>query len=266
MASLKLLVPGVAVLVGLNYVFTELLDESGLHVLLLTGTLETARGNATALAAFRALADFADEMSDPSESGALRFELIEQQPPPPQQQHSGYVPVISATLVHRRPLAGTPMLPQWLGMSTNDFKVRETLRLRTVWPERARWLVPSYSIEPGSLREIGRLSLLVQQRTHRVEKEAADAFRRSWTDLGYNALTEAGVLRCDLLQSDEEPTLFVARKVFRHSAALVAHEASAHYARWRDAVLPALSGTATTMLFDTIHPRTSIMPFRSRWA
>ena len=256
MASLKLLVPGVAVLVGLNYVFTELLDESGLHVLLLTGTLETARGNATALAAFRALADIADEMSDPSESGALRFELIEQQPPPQQQEHSGYVPVISATLVHRRSLEGTPMLPQWLGISNNDFKVRETLRLRTVWPERARWLVPSYSIEPGSLREIGRLSLLVQQRT----------FRRSWTDLGYNALTEAGVLRCDLLQSDEEPTLFVARKVFRHSAALVAHEASAHYARWRDAVLPALSGTATTMLFDTIHPRTSIMPFRSRWA
>lgn len=261
--SAKVLVPAIAVLAGLNYVFTELMDESGLHVVFVTGALESARHNTTALAAFRALADLADGMSDPSGTGALRFELTEQRPKQ-QQEQDDIAPVISATLVHRQRQEAATTLPAWL-LANAEFKVHSTQRLRTVFPERARWRMPTFAVEPGALSDVGQLALLVQQQTLVVKAEAADAFRRSWTDLGYNALVEPGVVRCDLLQSDEEPTTFVARKVFRHAAALEAHEASEHYARWQAAVQPALGGAATGGLLDTISPRTSIVPFRSRW-
>jgi len=261
----KLLVP-VAVLVGLNYVFNELMDESGLHVLVIEGELASARHNATALSAFRAIADAADLMGDPSGTGALRFELSESRMS--QHKEKKTAPIISATLVHRQRLEGTPTLPRWLIANPADFRVDSVRRLRTVFPERARWHIPTYVSEPGSLREVGRLALLVQQTTHSVEAEAADVFRRSWTDLGYNALSEPGVVRCDLLQSEEDPTVFVARKVFRHAAALESHEASEHYMRWRETVTPALQAAVqpATKLLDTLYPRTSVMPFRSRWA
>ena len=41
-------------------------------------------------------------------------------------------------------------------------------------------------------------------RPRSTSAEAADAFRRGWADLGYNALGEPGVMRCDLLAHAEE--------------------------------------------------------------
>ena len=258
--SAKLAVPAVAVLLGLNYVFNELMDESGLHITVLTASLESAKGNSSALNAFRAITDVADGMSDPSDCGALRFEISEDR-----QLLADGTPTIDVTFVHRQRF-DQPALPAWL--ASGGLTLRSEVRLRTVFPERSRWRVVSRTTEPGSLADIGRIALLVQQVTHYVKADAIDAFRRSWTDLGYNALAEAGhgVLRCDLMQSDERSTTFVARKVFRHAAALKAHEASEHYSRWRQLVSPMMSGQdSPATLLDTVHPRTSIMPFRSRW-
>jgi len=67
---------GVVLVIALNYVFNELMDDSGLHVTMLTARLP-AGTNATARAAFRARAELtAGTMVDASESGALRFELM----------------------------------------------------------------------------------------------------------------------------------------------------------------------------------------------
>jgi quinol monooxygenase YgiN len=120
-------------------------------------------------------------------------------------------------------------------------------------------------IEKGAHDELGSVGLLVQHSAVAVRADAVDAFKRLWNDLGYNALGEHGVVRCDLLQEAARPDRFVARKVFRSRAALEAHAATAHYRRWREAAGPLLLGEEATRLLDTLYPRSSPFPFRSRW-
>ena len=231
--------------------------SQGLHVTFITAELPSARGNTTALADFRARTDLVDGLSDATATNAHRFELLEHK-----AATAGGIATFSATVVHwQRPPSVT--LPWWL---EPGLQVVATRRLRTVFPERSRWRPATPTIEPGGLGEVGRLALLVQQSEHKVDAQAVDAFRRGWVDLGYNALGETGVVRCDLLQDDDDPTAFVARKVFRHRDALTAHEASPHYARWLEAHAPMLRGQSAVTLLDTLYPRTSVFPFRSRWA
>ena len=230
--------------------------------------LPEANGNTTALAAFRARADLAELASDASGTDALRFELVEER-----LAAGGGAPAFRAWVVSRQPPPedASRLLPDWLAA---DLVLTSTEQLRTVWPERSRWRAGAApQLEAGSLGEVGRLSLLVQQTTHRVAAEHADAFRHGWTDLGYNALGEDGVVRCDLLlQSAGGSPTFVARKVFKSAAALAAHERSAHYARWHQAsraMLLASGGGAArdeAVLLDTLFPRTAAFPFRSRWS
>jgi len=249
---------GAVALFALNYVFNELMEDSGLHVTILTARLPSAHGNATALAAFRAHIDRAESLADPSEVGALRFELLE-------HKKLSDIPTFNALTVHNR-RHEDPKVPAWLAAAA--LEPVSVVRLRTVFPERSGWREAVPHIEEGALGEVGRLALLIEQTTLHVTADSIDTFRRGWTDLGYNALSEPGVVRCDLLQNPEIPSQFVARKAFRSSRARALHEASEHYARWLEAVTPMMRGTtaSSTTFLDALHPRTSAFPFRSRWA
>ena len=74
-----------------------------------------------------------------------------------------------------------------------------------------------------------------------------------------------GVVRCDLMQAEGSPTEFVMRKVVRGPRALEAHESSEHYREWRAAATPLLARNGTSLRLDTLYPRSSPFPFRSRW-
>lgn len=248
----------------------------GLHVFTVTARLSAeARGNATARAYLRAQAEhLGGSLSDPSGTGALRFELMEHRAAATAGTDgaSGDDQAFTALLVHWQ-RAEEAVLPAFL--QPHLPVVVAVQRYRTVFPGRSGWAEAPPTAEPGELGEIGRVSLLVQQTTLSVHAADADAFRRLWPDLGYNALGEPGLVRCDLLEqvADGEQegatATFVSRKVFRHATALAAHEASEHAQRWREATAPLLAGKdgkrAVTML-NTLHPRTSPHPFRSRWA
>ena len=256
---------GVAVLVLLNYVFTELMDDSGLHVLMLTASLPTGT-NTSARAAFRARAELSGAtLEDASEAGALRFELMEH------RESKAF----TALLVSRQQI-GRSVLPTWLSSELDP--VASTRRLRTYFPERAKWMPAAPSLEPGELGELGRVGLLVQQNTWTFSSAAAaDAFRRGWSDLGYNALGEAGVVRCDLLGLEEvdgsaaASASLVTRKVFRDAAALKAHEQTEHYVRWQASLATLDETTAEaarmgeSVVLDTLLPRSSAYPFRTRF-
>ena len=258
---------GIGVLVLLNYVFTELMDDSGLHVLMLTARLPAGTNHSTR-AAFRARAELSGAtLEDASEAGALRFELME--------HRDADANAFTALLVSRQQIGATA-LPTWLSSELDP--VESTRRLRTFFPERSRWVAAPPQLEPGELGELGRVGLLVQQNTWTFSSAAAaDAFRRGWSDLGYNALGEAGVVRCDLLALEEvdgsaASAALVTRKVFRDEAALRSHEQTEHYARWR-ASLATLDETAAeaarmgeSVMLDTLLPRSSAYPFRTRWA
>lgn len=258
---------GLGVLVLLNYVFNELMDDSGLTMVLLTARLPVGT-NSTGRASFRAQAELTGMTTeDASGIGALRFELMEQQSSGGDAENAPF----TAAIVARGKL-GDAALPAWL--ATELGPVEATRRLTTLFPERARWRTAAPQLEPGELGEIGRTSLLVQQSSWTLKSfEAADAFKRSWPDLGYNALGEPGVVRCDLLlestSEDGQTTQLVARKVFRHAAALEEHERSEHFARWKAGIAAAGVGAEQpreVQLFHTLLPRTSAYPFRTRWA
>ena len=261
---------GVGLLVLLNIAFNELMDDSGLHVTMLTARLP-AGTNATGRAVFRAGAELAGmTLEDASEVGVQRFELVE-------GADAADAPFMVA-LISRQQLE-TAALPSWLASELGPVEL--TQRMTTIFPERARWKITAPHIEPGELGEIGRVGLLVQQVTWSLgSAETAEAFRRNWPDLGYNALGETGVVRCDLLLVDPPsggdgaagPTRFVTRKVFRDSTALRAHEKSEHFERWKASIDAEANGKANALsitesrTYHTLLPRTSAYPFRSRWS
>ena len=251
-SSFVRLLCGAAVAVSVNYMLEYWLDDSGLHALLVTGRSAhepTPAGRAAHVSEARAVADLL-------QSHALRLDS--------QRGRAADDQVVSVLLVEAhgttsaQPPAGLASL-----LAGDDVR-----RLRTVWPERSRWrqrrALPASKDE---LPALGEADLLAQHSELSVRPEEAAAFQHAWTDLGYNALSEPGVVRCDLLREEARPHVFLARKVFRDAAALAEHERSPHFARWREATRGALgAGPAPATLHDTLHPENYVHPFRSSWA
>lgn len=52
------------------------------------------------------------------------------------------------------------------------------------------------------------------------------------------SVREAGNLRFDVLQSEDDPTRFVLVEMFRDAEAAAAHKTTPHYLAWRDEVAP----------------------------
>ena len=248
---------GVLLLIAANFVLTHLLDESGLLVLF---AIEAPRpallANATAAVLFQAAAVAAADRAIADGGGAaMRLELL-------QRKADGAYAVLQ---VVRRGVESPAIVPELTGA----MELAPARRMRTIFPERAKWRLSSAAAPEGQLPAVGEVSLLVQHSSLRARDEDADAFARAWAEFGYNALGEAGVVRCDLLRDEAVPAAFVARKVFRSAEALAAHEASEHFARWRELVAPLLAepagGGAPPELLDTLFPTAAPFPFRSPW-
>ena len=249
-------------LVGLNYALTELMDESGLPVLLVQ-CAPTAK-YATAIEQSK----FADQMRSAVDEAAgskdiIRLDVLQAKPAAALGTGAHTVLIVHARGRH------ASQLPDPLAAL---FTSGEAVALQTVFPERSRWRRAPLRREKEEPALLGEMSPLAQHATLRVRADAAAAFERAWSDLGYNALGEPGVLRCDLLRHESTPGVYVARKVFRDAGALSSHEGSEHYRRWRALVTADGAGGAMLLdspraiLLDGLHPRTSVVPFRSEWA
>lgn len=82
--------------------------------------------------------------------------------------------------------------------------------------------------------------LVVTVHVH-VKPEFVDAFREATLDNATHSVQEPGVARFDVIQQIDDPTRFVLIEAYRSEAAPAAHKATAHYARWRDAVEPMMA-------------------------
>lgn len=245
---------GLGVLLLLNYLFNELMDESGMHMVIVTGRIaEPARSAGATL--FRSKAAKAANALVAS-GAAARVELLQHKGPDESsyafvtvRRHSTTPEAAIATAVDAGLVA----------------KGATAAAYRTVFPERARWQLARVVAEEGMHEQVGYLELLVQQVQFTVPDDAVDALKRGWPDLGYNALGEGGVVRCDLLQDASRPGVLLARKVFRGLRALEAHERSAHYLRWREQFGAVVRAEPPVML-NAVHPRSSPYPFQTAWA
>jgi quinol monooxygenase YgiN len=97
-------------------------------------------------------------------------------------------------------------------------------------------------------------SLIVVHVHARVKPDAVEAFQAASIENAQASLREPGVARFDVVQSTEDPTRFVLVEVYRTADAPGAHKATAHYARWRDAVADLMAEPRTSARYVTIAP------------
>lgn len=97
-------------------------------------------------------------------------------------------------------------------------------------------------------------SLIVVHVHVRVKPEGLEAFRAASIENSRESLKEPGIARFDVVQSTEDPTRFVLVEVYRSAEAPAAHKATAHYARWRDAVADLMAEPRTSARFVNVAP------------
>ena len=97
-------------------------------------------------------------------------------------------------------------------------------------------------------------SLIVVHVHARVKPDAIEAFRAASIDNARESVREPGIARFDVVQSTEDPTRFVLVEVYRNADAPAAHKATAHYARWRDAVADLMAEPRTSARYVNVIP------------
>ena len=95
--------------------------------------------------------------------------------------------------------------------------------------------------------------LIVHVQIH-VKAESVEAFRRASIENARNSVQEPGIARFDFLQDAADPTHFVLVEVYRKADARTAHRATAHYAKWRDAVADMMAEPRTSAEFQNVFP------------
>jgi (4S)-4-hydroxy-5-phosphonooxypentane-2,3-dione isomerase len=69
-----------------------------------------------------------------------------------------------------------------------------------------------------------------------VKPEFVAQFREATLDNARNSRKEPGNLRFDVLQSEEDPNRFLLYEAYKVKDDFARHQATAHYARWKQAV------------------------------
>ena len=84
--------------------------------------------------------------------------------------------------------------------------------------------------------------------------DAVDAFREATLTNAAHSLREPGVARFDLIQQQDDPTRFVLVEAYRTTDAIAAHKETAHYAAWRDAVIPMMAEPRSRTTYTNVFP------------
>jgi quinol monooxygenase YgiN len=97
-------------------------------------------------------------------------------------------------------------------------------------------------------------SLIIVHVHVQVKPEGVEAFRAASIENSRASRQEPGVARFDVVQSAEDPTRFVLVEAYRSPEAPAAHKATAHYARWRDAVADLMAEPRTSVRYVNVAP------------
>ena len=87
-----------------------------------------------------------------------------------------------------------------------------------------------------------------------VKPECLDQFLAETKANARNSRKEPGVVRFDLIQQVDDSTRFALFELYRDDQAIEAHRATAHYAKWRDAVPSLLVTERTRAIYRAIEP------------
>jgi (4S)-4-hydroxy-5-phosphonooxypentane-2,3-dione isomerase len=94
--------------------------------------------------------------------------------------------------------------------------------------------------------------LIVQVFVH-VKPDCIADFQAATLDNATHSVQEPGVARFDVMQQQDDPTKFTLIEAYRTDEAPAAHKATAHYARWRDAVEPMMAEPRRSVKYHAVH-------------
>jgi autoinducer 2-degrading protein len=89
----------------------------------------------------------------------------------------------------------------------------------------------------------------------RVKPEMREKFLAAALDDSTCSLQEPGCLRFDVLQDNTDPNRFFFYEVYRDESAYKAHQATAHYPRWRAAAAEVLAEPTSASRCTTVYPK-----------
>jgi (4S)-4-hydroxy-5-phosphonooxypentane-2,3-dione isomerase len=87
-----------------------------------------------------------------------------------------------------------------------------------------------------------------------VKPEFVEAFKHMTIENASNSVKEAGVARFDVIQQSDDPTKFTLVEVYKTAEAPAAHKETAHYARWRDAVVEMMAEPRQGIKYTNVFP------------
>jgi len=95
--------------------------------------------------------------------------------------------------------------------------------------------------------------LVVHVHVH-VKPEFVEAFKQATIENARQSVREAGIARFDVIQKVDDPTCFILVEVYRADQAPAQHKDTAHYAAWRDVVMPMMTEARTSVKYSNVFP------------
>ena len=87
-----------------------------------------------------------------------------------------------------------------------------------------------------------------------VKAEHIEAFQQATIENARHSVREPGVALFDVIQQQDDPSRFVLIEVYHTPDDPARHKATAHYAKWRDAVADMLAEPRTSVKYENIFP------------
>jgi len=95
--------------------------------------------------------------------------------------------------------------------------------------------------------------LVVHVHVH-VKPESIEDFKRITLANARESVKEPGIARFDIVQQQDDPTRFVLIEAYRTPEAPAAHKETKHYLVWRDAVVPMMAESRSSVKFNNVFP------------
>lgn len=99
--------------------------------------------------------------------------------------------------------------------------------------------------------------MIVRGITVSVKTDAINDFIAASLENRSGSIREPGILRFDVLQSEDQPDLFYLYEVYTDEAAALAHKETAHYKKWKETVEPMMAAPRQGKSFTPLAPADS---------
>src|SRR5512142_1279572 len=87
-----------------------------------------------------------------------------------------------------------------------------------------------------------------------VNPDSVDPFKKAILENARGSIQEEGVVRFDVLQQAEDPTLFTLVEVYKTPEDQLKHRETAHYKRWRDSVGNMMAEPRQGIMYTNLFP------------